>query len=108
MRVRIDQILVFLGGLEHTKSRIFPDSALEYADGGEIPCSGISCEHGSGSAPARVKRASRLRPGAAGAGAIRGVTAAPARSAGAVPVGYGSRRGIQWAPRSGADGRCGW
>ena len=44
------------GGLEHTKSRIFPDFALEYAGGGEIPCSGISCAHASGHAPARVKR----------------------------------------------------
>jgi hypothetical protein len=50
------------GGLEHTNPRIFPDSALEYAGGGEIPCSGISCAHASGHAPARVKRARRLRP----------------------------------------------
>jgi hypothetical protein len=42
-------------------------------------------------------------PRAAGAGAIPGVTAAPARSAGALPVVRGSRRAIQWAPRSGAD-----
>jgi hypothetical protein len=93
------------GGLEHTKSRIFPDSALEYADGGEIPSSGISCAHASGHDWARVKWARRLwRQGRAGA--IPGVTAASRRSAGALPVGYGSRRAVQRAPRS-AD-LCTW
>jgi hypothetical protein len=42
-------------------------------------------------------------PRAAGADAIPGMTAVPARSAGALPVGYGSRPAIQWALRSGAD-----
>jgi hypothetical protein len=36
------------GGLEYTKSRIFPDSALEYAGWGGIPESGSSCGHRSG------------------------------------------------------------
>jgi hypothetical protein len=67
------------GGLEPRSSRVFPDSALEYADGGEIPCWVISCAHASGRAPARVKRARRLWPWA-GAGAIPGVTAARLRS----------------------------
>jgi hypothetical protein len=44
------------GGLEHAKARIFPDSALEYAGGGEIPELGISCGYGSGRAPARVNQ----------------------------------------------------
>jgi hypothetical protein len=49
------------GGLERTNPRFFPGSALEYAGGGEIPCSGISCAHASGRARARVKRARRPR-----------------------------------------------
>ncbi len=44
------------GGLEPGNPRVFPGSALEYAGGGEIPCSWISCGHASGRAPAPVKR----------------------------------------------------
>ena len=73
------------GGLEYTKSCIFPDSALEYAGGGEIPCSGISCAHASGHARARVKRARRLRPQGRGHHPWRDCRA-PAQSAEALPI----------------------
>jgi hypothetical protein len=43
-------------GFEPSHPRIFPDLVLEYADWGEIPCSGSSCEDCSGHAPARVNR----------------------------------------------------
>jgi hypothetical protein len=61
------------GGLEPTKSRIFPDSALEYAGGGEIPCPGISCAHASGRGSAgvkRIRRAASRGPGAGGGDAL--------------------------------------
>jgi hypothetical protein len=50
------------GGTVPDLNSLFPDSALEYAGGGEIPCSGISCARASGHAPASVKRARRLPP----------------------------------------------
>ena len=46
-------------GFEPTHPRIFPDSVLEYAGWGEIPESGISCGHGNGRGPPRVKQLRR-------------------------------------------------
>ena len=57
-QARVDHVRrnVSEGGLEPPWTRILPDPALEYAGGGEIPCSGISCAHASGRALARVKQ----------------------------------------------------
>jgi hypothetical protein len=49
-------------GLESTNPRFFPDSALEYAGGGEIPYSRISCARASGPSWARVKQSPLSRP----------------------------------------------
>ena len=93
--------LVSGGGLEHTKPRIFPDSALEYAGGGEIPCSGISCAHASGHRPSPCQAGSpSAAPGLRAQAPSRRDCRAPAQSTGALPVGYGSRRAVQRAPRS--------
>ena len=83
------------GGLEPKSSRVFPDSALEYIDGGEVPCSGSSCEHASGHTPARVERLAGCGRRAPGAGAIPGMTAArlhsqPGRSRSVTAVGLPS------------------
>jgi Insertion element 4 transposase N-terminal len=56
--------------------RIVSNSALEYARGGEIPCSGISCGHGNGRGPPRVKRLHYTR--AAGVHSAPGAPGAPA------------------------------
>ena len=83
------------GGLEPGNPRVFPGSALEYAGGGEIPGSGISCAHASGHASARVKHNPLSRPRAA----TPGVTAARlAKSAGVLPVSHDSRHAGPWPP----------
>jgi hypothetical protein len=46
-------------GFEPTHPRIFPDPVLEYAGRGGIPELGISCGHGNGRGPTRVKRLRR-------------------------------------------------
>jgi hypothetical protein len=42
-------------GFEPTDPRVFPDFVLDYAGWREIPKLGISCGHGSGRDPSRVK-----------------------------------------------------
>jgi len=77
------------GGLEPPWTRIFPDPALEYAGGGEIPCSGISCGHASGRALARVKQ---NPPGPSPHGALARARATPDGG----------------SPAEGTAGRAGW
>src|SRR5258708_13727074 len=67
MRVRVESLLgeispvwVSEGGLEHACPWKPPDPALDHADRGKIPCSGISCTHVSERASPAVKHLRHL------------------------------------------------
>jgi hypothetical protein len=89
------------GGLEPRSSRVFPDSALEYAGRGEIPCSGVHANMLAGTSQPVSSGLARLRPQDRGRRhSLRRECRAPAKSAGALPVACGSRCAMQRAPRS--------
>jgi hypothetical protein len=84
-------------GLEHAKSRIFPDSALEYAGGEKSPVRGFHALMLAGTPQPVSSGLAGCGPGAAGAGAIPGVTAArlhsqPGRSRPVTAVGVPSNQ----------------